>query len=173
MFCPSCGAENTLSLPYCNRCGANLSNEVEEPSQIVSVNVTKAIAAIGTTMAVLTLGGFMALIIGAAKLAERASMGSDPISILIVFGMATILVTDILLGRQLSRLIEAGLTSNKSQQRKRSMPQAAVSAELGRPTTSPLPPAMSVTENTTRFLEHQYRGPSKPAEQIPAKDQDS
>jgi hypothetical protein len=158
MFCPSCGTEYTLGLPYCNRCGANLNSALDEPTGVITVNVTKAIAAIGTTMAVLTLGGFMTLIIGAVKLAEKTNLGSDPIIALIVLGILTILIIDILLGRQLSRLIEASLSSGKSQQRKRGLPTVNVPSELGRPAPSP---ALSVTENTTRFLEHEYRAPSK------------
>ena len=158
MFCPSCGTEYTIGLPYCNRCGANLNSSLTEPAEVISINLTKAIAAIGTTMAVLTLGGFIALIVGAVRLAERTSMGSDPIIAMMVLGMVTILTIDILLGRQLSRLIEAGISSKKSPQRQRPLPSANVPHELGRPAP---PPASSVTENTTRFLEPEYRGPAK------------
>jgi len=158
MYCPSCGNEYAFGLPYCNRCGANL-NSSSELAESGSVDVTKAVAAIGTTMGVLTLGGFMALIIGAVKLAEKAAMGSDPIIIMIAMGMVTILVVDILLARQLSRLLEASLTSRKP--RKPSLAPPQMNPELGRPITSPLPPSLSVTENTTRFLEHEYREPSQ------------
>lgn len=161
MYCPSCGTEYALGLPYCNRCGANLSSALSEPTEGVSINITKAVAAIGTTMAVLTLGGFMMLIFGAVRLAERITGGTDPIIALMVLGMATILVSDILLARQLSRLIEAGLTTNKARTGKRSVQPTVATHELNRPTTTPLPPGLSVTENTTRFLEHQYRGPSE------------
>lgn len=158
MFCPSCGTEYTIGLPYCNRCGANLNSSLTEPAEIISVNLTKAIAAIGTTMAVLTLGGFITLVVGAAKLAERAALGTNPIIVMTVLGMVTILTIDILLGRQLSRLIEAGISSKKSPQHQRPLPSASVPHELGRPAP---PSALSVTENTTRFLEPEYRGPSK------------
>jgi hypothetical protein len=158
MFCPSCGTEYTIGLPYCNRCGANLNTSLTEPAEVISVNLTKAIAAISTTIAVLTLGGFITLVVGAAKLAERAALGTDPIIAMMVLGMVTILTIDILLGRQLSRLIEAGISSKKSPQRQRPLPSANVPPELARPVPSP---ALSVTENTTRFLEPEYRGPSK------------
>lgn len=100
----------------------------------------------------------MALIVGAVKLSERTSMGQDPIIAMMVLGMVTILTIDILLGRQLSRLIEAGTSPKKLQQHKRPLPSVNVPPELGRPAP---PPALSVTENTTRFLEPEYRGPSK------------
>lgn len=167
MFCPSCGTEYTIGLPYCNRCGANLSGALTETTETVSFNMTNAIATVGTTMMVLTLGGFIALIIGAAKLADRPAMGTEPIGVMMGFGMITILVVDIFLARQLSRLIDAGISGKKSA--KRAKAPAGATPELARPITSPLPPAMSVTENTTRFLEPEYRAPSQAKEQTPAK----
>ncbi|HKP37725.1 MAG TPA: hypothetical protein VJT71_12790 [Pyrinomonadaceae bacterium] len=152
MFCPSCGSEYSFGLPYCNRCGANLSTESDSK---ISIDVTKAIAAIGTTIAVLTLGGFIALLVGAVKLAEKTALGSDPLVIMMAMGMVTILTVDVFLARQLSRLIGAGL-SGKSASGKRSIAPANLQGQLGRPVTSPLPTSMNVTENTTRFLEPQY-----------------
>lgn len=155
MFCPSCGTEYSVGLPYCNRCGANLNSAIAEPEAKISIDVTKAIAGIGTTMAVLTLGGFIALIVGAIKLAQNTSMGPEPVVIMMAMGMVTILTVDVFLARQLSRLIGAGI-SNKVTSGKRSMPSANVPSQLGRPVTAPLPTSMSVTENTTRFLEPRY-----------------
>jgi len=153
MFCPSCGSEYSFGLPYCNRCGANLNST--EPESKISIDVTKAIAALGTTMAVFTLGGFIALIAGAVKLAEKTALGSDPLVIMMVMGMVTILTVDVFLARQLSRLIGAGLTG-KTASGKRSIAPANIQGQLGRPVTSPLPTSISVTENTTRFLDPQY-----------------
>jgi hypothetical protein len=160
MFCPSCGTEYSVGLPYCNRCGANLNSALAEPDTNISINVTKAVAAIGTTMAVLTLGGFISLIVGAVKLAQNTSGGIEPIVVMMALGMVTILTVDIFLARQLSRLISAGI-SHKPRSSKRSMPPAGVANQLNRPITSPLPASMSVTENTTRFLESRYPEPSE------------
>jgi hypothetical protein len=152
MFCPSCGTEYSVGLPYCNRCGANLNSSLTESEGQVSVDVTKAVAAIGTTMAVLTLGGFISLIVGAVKLAQITSMGTAPLVIIMTLGMVTILTVDVFLALHLSRLIGAGI-SNKATSGKRSIPPASAPGQLNRPLTSPPPPSMSVTENTTRFLE--------------------
>jgi hypothetical protein len=152
MFCPSCGTEYSVGLPYCNRCGANLGSAVAEPSETSSIDLTKAIAGIGTTMAATTIGGFIALIVGAVKLAEKTTMGPEPLVIMMAMGMVTILTVDILLGRQLSHLIRAGL-SGTTRSEKRLKPAATVPNQLGRPATAPLAPSASVTENTTRFLE--------------------
>ena len=160
MFCPSCGTEYSVGLPYCNRCGANLSSALAEPEPNISVDITKAVAAIGTTMAVLTLGGFLALIVGAVKLAQNTSTGPEPLVIMMAMGMVTILTVDIFLARQLSRLIGAGISS-KPQGSKRKMPPAGVPNQFNRPVTAPLPASMSVTENTTRFLEPSHSEPSE------------
>ena len=120
MFCPSCGTEYTIELHYCNRCGANLSSPVAEPPQeTISVNLNKAVAVIGTTLAVLTIGGFIALIVGAVELSKSTAMGNDPIIAMIMMGMLTILTADVFLVRQLSKLISAALSSNRPQQLRR------------------------------------------------------
>lgn len=158
MFCPSCGTEYTIGLPYCNRCGANLNSALTQPAEVGSVDLTRAIATIGTTLAVLTLGGFLALIVGASKLAEKPAMSNDTIIALIVMGMLTILTSDIFLVRQLSKLINASLSSGITKKR---MNASAPMQQLPRPNTAPIFQSPSVTENTTRFLEEAYRAPSE------------
>lgn len=159
MFCPSCGTEYAIGLPYCNRCGANLNSALTQPAEVAPVDLTKAIATIGTTLAVMTLGGFLALIVGASKLAEKAAMSNDTIIALIVMGMLTILTSDIFLVRQLSKLINASLSSVVT---KKPMKASAPAPQLPRPDTAPIFQAPSVTENTTRFLESDYRAPVAP-----------
>jgi hypothetical protein len=156
MFCPSCGTETTTGLKYCNRCGANLGS-LSAPTEIVQVNLTKPALIIGLIVMFLTLGGFGLLIGGARSLAGLAR-GDDPLIALIFVGMATILTIDILLIRQLSKLISAALRSDAP---KNTLPQANVQ-QLPRPTAAPFIPASSVTENTTRFLESDYRAPVEP-----------
>lgn len=161
MFCPSCGAEYTIELKYCNRCGANLSSLTTAEPILAPVDVTKSVAIIGTTMAVLTLGGFIALISGAIALAGKTSIGTDPIMAVVVLGMITVLVSDIFLARLLSKLINASLSSGKPAKFK--PPQALAAAAP--PQLRSFPPSQlqevpSVTENTTRLFEPEYRAPS-------------
>ena len=153
MFCPSCGTEST-GLNYCNRCGANLTALMGQ-TEVIQVSLTKPAVLIGIVVMLLTLGGFGVLIGGARSLAGLAR-GDDPLIALIFVGMATILTIDILLIRQLSRLITAALNTPK-----KVVPQATVQ-QLPRPTATPFIPASSVTENTTRFLENEYRAPVEP-----------
>ena len=112
MFCPSCGTEST-GLKYCNRCGANLA-ALGTPPEIIQVNLTKPAVLIGIIMTLLTLGGFTLLIIGARLLAS-VMHGDDPLMGLIIMGMIVILVIDIILGRQLTKLINAALRGSSQQ----------------------------------------------------------
>ena len=159
MFCPSCGAEYAIELKYCNRCGANLGGLTAAPTEVISINLNKAIAAISTALAVVTGAGFITVVVGAAKLSERTALGGDPIIALIVMGMLTILATDFFLIRQLSRLITASLSSGRTAVKPVSVP--AGSFLPSQPNTARLERAPSVTENTTRFLEPDYSRPSE------------
>lgn len=169
MFCPSCGTEDTIGLPYCNRCGANLGGMVAPQAEPAVINVTKPTLIISLTLAALTLGGFAGLIEGARALSLNLHGGNnDPLIALIVMGMITILTVDIFLIRQLSRVITMALSSTGQPQTKRQSTIAThPNPQLQRPTTARLEPAASVTEHTTRFFEPVYRATAEAKE--PAK----
>ena len=162
MFSPSCGIEDTLGLPYCNRCGANLGWASLPVNEIAPISVTKPILIIGVVMLFLTLGGFAGVLSSAIELTTRS--GGKDLSIAVVFfGMITILTIDILLFRLLSKLINAALSSPRVPPKKQTV-QAQEQLRFGRPTTARLEPAPSVTEHTTRFFEPVYRSPSEIAD---------
>ena len=157
MFCPSCGTEST-GLKYCNRCGANLSALMHP--EIVQLSLTRPATLIGIIMTFLTLGGFALLIAGARMLAPVVQ-GEDPVVAMIFMGMVIILIVDIFLARQLTKLINASLTGN-TKTSATPMPAAVNAPQLPRSNTAPILQAPSVTENTTRFLESDYRAPVEP-----------
>lgn len=159
MFCPSCGTECPVGLNYCNRCGANLSALTAVP-EIVQVNITKPALIIGTILAVFTLGGFGALIGGALAL-STVIHGNDPLIAMIFFGMLTIMIVDIILVRQLSKLISASIKSDSLASPKKLVAQPQTVPQLPRLTTAQLTPTPSVTEHTTRFFEPVYRSPTE------------
>lgn len=159
MFCPSCGTEST-GLKYCNRCGANLAALTPQP-EIIQVSLTQPAVMIGITMAVLTLGGF-GLLIGGARMLASVISGNDPLIAVIFMGMLTILVVDIFLARQLSKLINAALTGTAKPTSNRFAPPPVAAQQLPRPNAAPIFQSPSVTENTTRFLESDYRAPAEP-----------
>ena len=162
MFCPSCGTEDTIGLPYCNRCGANLGGMVAPQTEPAVINVTKPTLIISLTLAALTLGGFAGLIEGARALSLNLHGANDPLIALIVMGMITILTVDIFLVRQLSRVITLALSSTG--QTKLKQPKATAAPQLQRPNTARLEPAPSVTEHTTRFFEPVYRSAAEAKE---------
>ena len=157
MFCPSCGFEST-GLNYCNRCGANLTAPIAAPAiQFAPISLTKPILIIGILVALITLGGFGGIVSGTVEMVERGAGAVSPA--LPIFGLPCILVIDILLIRQLSKLISAALSPNRVQapmsptyiqNDPRSMPSTMTARLEGAP---------SVTENTTRFFEPAYREP--------------
>jgi hypothetical protein len=154
MFCPSCGAEYTIELKYCNRCGANLDTGLSTQSQIAPVSVTKPAIVLGAILVMLTLGGFGMLMSAAIELSRSARLAPDAITGMVIMGMLTILTTDIFLIRLLTKLINASLASGASTSQRRSKALANPSViQIPQPSTSRLVGVPSVTEGTTRFFE--------------------
>ena len=154
MFCPSCGTEST-GLNFCNRCGANLAAPIA-PIQLAPVSLTKPILIFGLVILFLTLGGFAGIISGTIEMVQNGAGGVSPA--IPIFGMPTLLTIDILLIRQLSKIISAALSPERRQMSV-SQPQFYPDPRLARPSPARLDPAASVTENTTRFFEPAYREP--------------
>ena len=168
MFCPYCGTESTIELNYCNRCGANLTSPMVSTTEFAPISLTKPIAIIGAIVLVLTLGGFAGVLSSATEITARAG-GGDLSMAIVFFGMVTILTLDILLIRQLSKLISAALSSNRLPAKKQPAPPQN-ELHYSRPATARLDPAPSVSENTTRFFE--TYAPAPVAEPVPAKKPD-
>lgn len=148
MYCQSCGNELTLELSFCNRCGARVNNALESPSPSPA-KVIRATWAISAAMTFVTLGGFFMVLFSLMTILERNLPLSGNVVFLLFCFLFVVLAVDMLLGRQLSRIItlnqraeEAGAVK-KPQLKSRSVPQLSEMRE-------PLP---SVTENTTQFFE--------------------
>jgi len=156
MYCPSCVAESALDLNYCNRCGANVASANLPVRELVPVNLTKPAVAIGLTVALITLGGFAVLIEGAIHLAQVFHV-PDPIMAIIMFGMVTILVSDIMLIRLLARIVKASLEAKK--EATPPIPKLQ-SREIPRQLSPRLEPVPSVTEHTTRTFAPVFKEPS-------------
>jgi hypothetical protein len=160
MFCPSCGTEST-GLKYCNRCGANLTSPTAAPVvQFAPISLTKPILILSALVAMITLGGFGGIVSGTIEMVERGAGSVSPA--LPIFGLPCILVIDILLIRQLSKLIGAALSPNRVQAAQPLPPMQTDSRYIPPTTTARLESAPSVTENTTRFFEETYRPPAEP-----------
>lgn len=146
MYCPSCGTEVTMSLNYCNRCGANLSPSANLPEQIARpVSLTGPTVAVAL-MVVIGLGIVFA---GAVELSTR---GIHPavLTWIVLGSLGMIMGIAALLIRQWSNL--AGLAKTQPAPRKQAKESTLP------PAPSQLPPmrtepAASVTEHTTRTFE--------------------
>lgn len=151
MYCPSCGTESALDLNYCNRCGANMVQTLTSSQQIAPLNVTKPVLAIGLITVLLTLGGFGILAIAAYNLAQ-VFQRADPIIALMMFGMITIMISDIILLRLLSRVVSTSLEAKQVVQ----LPKPTFQEPQRQlpPRQEPVP---SVTEHTTRTFTPAFR----------------
>jgi hypothetical protein len=173
MFCPSCGAEYSIELKYCNRCGANLSTDLAAQPQIVPISLTKPALILGSIMTFLTLGGFGMLISGAVELSRTGRIDPGSITAIVIVGMLAIVTMDIFLARLLTKIINASLSSGAVSQPRRSKTLAnAPVMQLPQPATGRLEGMPSVTEGTTRFFEPAYREPSRTDDPIPVKKSD-
>jgi len=160
MYCQFCGAEST-GLNYCKRCGANLTVPQTSPAvQFVPISLTKPILIIGILVGLITLGGFAGIVSGTVEMVERGAGSVSPA--LPIFGLPCILVIDILLIRQLSKLISAVLSPDRVQAPLAAPPMTTDARFIPPTTTARLEAAPSVTENTTRFFEETYRPPTEP-----------
>ncbi|HMF56843.1 MAG TPA: hypothetical protein VK619_10920, partial [Pyrinomonadaceae bacterium] len=116
--------------------------------------------AIGMALVALTLGGMALLITGAIELAHRAGIGTDPIMALILFGMIVILIIDVMLIRLLSRIINHSLDAPAQQLKPASAksPKNLAGSQFSQHQLGAQPNYVgSVTENTTRTLEHSMK----------------
>jgi hypothetical protein len=159
MFCPSCGIEYTIELKYCNRCGANLSPDLEIQPSATPVSVVKPAIVIGAVMTIMTVFGFGLLIAGGVELSHNARIDPGAVTAIVIVGMVTILTMDIFLVRLLSKIINASLSSGPQTKPRR--PKAITNptpVQLPQPPTARLQEVPSITEGTTRFFEP-YRGP--------------
>ena len=158
MYCSSCGTESVQGLNYCNRCGATLGTQALATAP--SFSMTKPTLILGGLVALITLGGFAALVAGASELA-RKGFPHDQAMMLIFFGMITIVIVDVLLLWQMSRIITASLQAGARTPVPQRMEIAEPKQTQRKLTAPPLEPVSSVTENTTRTFDPVYRETSR------------
>jgi len=144
MYCPNCGAESADELKYCKRCGAGLSASVSP----VDPSTSKAATGALFLLALVSIGGFIALFVTINNLGEHTV---DPRTLIAVsaFGGATVVGVVGLLVWLLLRL----MTGNQPAAPRDKLPKPL--ARDYRTPQLPAPPVSmpSVTENTTRNFE--------------------
>lgn len=157
MFCPYCATETTQGLNYCNRCGGNLAPLTQAPVQETRVIVAggAAWAAGLSTAAVVIIGLGMIFPITS----ELTSKGMDPTAVVILALLVALAVVGCaaMLLRFWSMLLGVG-AARPSAPAPAALPppKAQDTRGLDAPRFDSLNPAPvpSITEQTTRTLEH-------------------
>src|SRR5687768_13246290 len=96
MFCIACGTPLAPGLSYCNRCGTSLKERSESKALPITAFLT-AITLIGLIGLGIMLGGAMTL-------RREANLPEELIGFFMLFTFLTVIVTEVLLVRQLSKL---------------------------------------------------------------------
>jgi hypothetical protein len=140
MYCSGCGNPLSPGLSFCNRCGTSLKERSNPKSNAIPAFLT-AITLIGVIGLGVMLGG-------ALTLRKDAALDEVTIGFFMLFTFLTVIVTEVLLVRQLSRLTE------QPKQVFIAPPQTVQNELPPAPARSLAEPMPSVTESTTRTLEY-------------------
>ncbi len=148
MYCSACGTQLAPGLSYCNRCGMGL----KEPAK--SKSGAGAIVAFLVAITMLGVTGLGIMLGGALTLAKEAHLRDDIIGVFMMFTFLIVLITEIMLVRQLSRL-----TGNAKASKVLEQPPQVNEFRAAQPPRSLAENLPSVTENTTRTLEYSRNEP--------------
>jgi hypothetical protein len=156
MFCPYCGTESTQGLNYCKRCGGNLSPLAQSPAQQTrpaAVAPGAAWAAGLTTMGLVVIG--LGLIFPITTELAVRHLPPEAVVFIALLVALTVFGCAVLLLRFWSLLFGVGGAAARTTPALPD-PRATDTRELGSPRFDSLSPAPapSVTEQTTRTLEH-------------------
>ena len=145
MYCSSCGAVLAEGLSYCNRCGANLSPtetiiQRERPKVLIAPIIAGMVMTTG-----LTLGGLAVILAFALRFFGRG-LPIEATVILSLMGFLTLFKATTILGRQMTRLIDAFLEPGEVKQNRKPQLSAAPPPQF----EAPRVPVASITDHTTR-----------------------
>ena len=150
MYCSSCGVAVTQGLPYCNYCGAKLSQDSgDKPpdtksSGLVGGLVTMMVATFVMGLFVITI--FMGVMKTVIHLDTGPMLAFTTLSFLIMLMLEGIFI----------RLLFRPLKHRESEPRKTFQNNRASTKELEAESRQPMEPIASVTEHTTRAFDPIY-----------------
>lgn len=147
MYCATCGTPLAPGLSYCNRCGASLKERSESH--------TGSIAAFLTAITLIGLIGMGIMLGGMLNLSHEARLSEPFVAFFMLFTFLIVVTTEILLVRQLSRIISSSERKVIDLPQQPVMPSELRSAQP----RSLAEPMQSVTENTTRTLDYSRNEP--------------
>jgi hypothetical protein len=155
MFCPYCATETTQGLNYCNRCGGNLAPLTQAPVQetrIIVANGAAWAAGLSTTAVVVIGLGIIFPI--STELTAKGMSPTAVVAIALFIALGVVGCAAMLL-RFWSQLLGVGAARRNAPA---ALPQhkAQDTRDLDVPRSDSLNPAPvpSITEQTTRTLEH-------------------
>ena len=151
MYCATCGTLLTPGLSYCNRCGASLKERSESSH-------TGSIAAFLAAITLIGLIGMGILLGGMVTLSRDARLSEPFVAFFMLFTFLTVVTTEILLARQLSRIISSGERKVIDVIDLPQQPVMPSEFRAAQPRTL-AEPMQSVTENTTRTLDYSRNEP--------------
>lgn len=160
MYCQHCGAESTQGLNYCNRCGGQIGALTQPaPREVSRQGLTTGTAwAAGVSLFLVVMAGLGAT---GSLIAALSRQGVRPEALVVIMlcGSLTILGSIFLLTRFWMRLLSQGKPERADASRLYAPPTHT--NELGPQHFAALHdapiPVTSVTEHTTRTLEHAKR----------------
>jgi hypothetical protein len=152
MYCPNCGAESTQGLNYCKRCGGSLNAPATSAPQEARPAASPGTAwAVGLTMMLLVVIGLGILFGAMSELVHF--LPAVACVFIMLCGSLTVLGSVFMLTRFWMRLLTG---TTKPDAASLAPARRSATGELGPARVSALPdaPFSSVTEHTTRTLEH-------------------
>ena len=162
MYCQHCGAESTQGLNYCNRCGGHIGALTQSPrGEAAPAPVSAGTAwAVGVSMLLLVVIG-MGITFSMVREFAHSGLPPEAIVIIVMCGAATVLASAFMLTRFWMRLLTAKANEPAGRQPHALYAPPANANDLGpQRFAGALPDApvpASVTEHTTRTLEHAKR----------------
>ena len=156
MFCPYCATETTQGLNYCNRCGGNLA-PLTQPAQESRVIVAPGAAwAAGLTTTAVVVIGLGIIFPITSELTSRGMVPTAVVFIALSVALAVVGCVAMLLRFWSMLLGVGGARHNAPAAAALPQPKAHDTRGLDAPRFDALNPAPvpSVTEQTTRTLEH-------------------
>lgn len=156
MYCSACASPVTAGLKFCNRCGANLSKEQEVTK---GTSIANGLITAVVLLAILGLGIMFG---GAIALKQGAGLPNDVVGMFMLFTFLLVGIAEVVLLRQLSHVLGAPVRNQPVEnapplfQPAQSVPVRELRALSDLPERIP-----SVTEGTTRTLEHSLRDISR------------